>query len=367
MKKNLLLTTFCALVTLVAAAQASGGQIVRNNQRTRQSKPINHSRARSLSVNEVKFLNSLQSEMRLIEGGSFKNGDSEINTKSITVKSFYILKWPVTQQLWKIVMGTNPSSKKNDNYPVDRVSWKECQTFISKLNQLTHKKYRLPTDNEWEFAARGGNLSKGYKYNNYDIQNEFGWTDEQLHPVGTKKANEQGLYDMAGTLYEWTDGPTCYSNNAGYGKYSICKDRPYIYGSSATRILSYHENLLGFRLAMDVSNDGELSSEKGANLTLNSATYDNIQPISSFNLSKYNVVLASFPVFANARTLCSQLRASGYKNAQVYMDSQKIYRVIGGCFSSELEALRFRSSVRNKYPDVWILYIVEGKEERYYP
>lgn len=112
---------------------------------------------------------------------------------------------------------------------------------------------------------------------------------------------------------------------------------------------------------------GFVSSEEQTSQTMNSATDVNIQPISIYSLSKYNVVLASFSLLANAQTLCSQLRADGYKDAQIYLDEKKLYRVIGNRFSSELEALRFRSSVRETYPDVWILSIVDGKEKRYFP
>ena len=113
-------------------------------------------------------------------------------------------------------MGNNPSSHKGENLPVERVSWDDCQEFIRKLNALTGKKFRLPTEAEWEYAARGGNCSRGYKYSGSDNIDEVAWYEgnsgDKTQPVGTKKANELGLYDMGGNVLEWC--------NDWYGSYS---------------------------------------------------------------------------------------------------------------------------------------------------
>jgi formylglycine-generating enzyme required for sulfatase activity len=157
---------------------------------------------------------SAEPEMVLIEGGTFDMGctddecvEYELPTHKVTLSSYKIAKYQVTQQQWEAVMGKNPSDNKGDDHPVEKVSWNSVQQFIQKLNTATGKSYRLPTEAEWEFAARGGNQSKGYKYSGSDDINAVAWHREnsgnRTHPVGKKEPNELGIYDMSGNVFEW--------------------------------------------------------------------------------------------------------------------------------------------------------------------
>ena len=156
-------------------------------------------------------------EMVKVEAGTFMMGatsemknpyDDEKPVHQVTLTNdYYMGKYEVTQALWQVVMGKNPSYFKGDNLPVNYVRWKDCQRFISKLNSMTGRKFRLPTEAEWEYAARGGKKSRGYQYSGSSNISDVAWYDgnsgDKTHPVGSKQANELGIYDMTGNVLEW--------------------------------------------------------------------------------------------------------------------------------------------------------------------
>lgn len=179
--------------------------------------------SQTFTVNGVKFT------MVPVEGGTFTMGatseqgsdalEGEYPAHQVTLSDYYIGQTEVTQALWKAVMGSNPSDSKGDNLPVEQVSWDDCQVFIQKLNQLTGKQFRLPTESEWEYAARGGRKSRGYKYAGDNDIGLVAWYEDnsgnETHPVATKQANELGVYDMSGNVEEWcSDGYDGYQSSS---------------------------------------------------------------------------------------------------------------------------------------------------------
>jgi formylglycine-generating enzyme required for sulfatase activity/serine/threonine protein kinase len=225
-------------------------------------------------------IQKLINDMVSVQGGTFSMGctseqggdcyDDEKPTRSITLRTYSIGKYEVTQAQWRAVMNNNPSKFSGcDNCPVENVSWEEVQDFIRKLNQMTGQKFRLPTEAEWEFAARGGNKSKGYKYSGSNNLGSVAWHDgnsSKTQSVGQKQANELGLYDMSGNVAEWcsdwygtysssssqTDprGPTTGNYRVVRGGNWLSSERKCRVSDRASWIPTHSKETLGFRLAM---------------------------------------------------------------------------------------------------------------------
>ena len=209
---------------------------------------------------ETFTINGVTFTVKYVDGGTFMMGatdeqmgdadDDEMPAHQVTVSDYAIGKTEVTQQLWQAVMGYNPSNNTGDlRRPVEMVSWNDCQEFVAELSELTGRNFRLPTEAEWEYAARGGNKSHGYKYAGGNTIDDVAWyklnSDNQTGPVAAKAPNELGLYDMSGNVFEWcqdwfgmyTDEPQvdptgtqegeervrrggCFSSNSGYCRVS---------------------------------------------------------------------------------------------------------------------------------------------------
>ncbi|MDD6744894.1 MAG: SUMF1/EgtB/PvdO family nonheme iron enzyme, partial [Bacteroidales bacterium] len=235
-------------------------------------KPEQSQKTQDISVDDI------MSNMVYVEGGTFTMGataeqqepkDDENPAHSVTLSSYYIGKYEVTRALWKAVMGGNPSCFKVDNLPVECVSWDDCQTFLRKLNAMTGKNFRLPTEAEWEYAARGGNRSRGYQYSGSNNLSDVAWyygnSGNKTHPVGTKAPNELGIYNMSGNVHEWCqDWYGDYSSSAqtnpagpGSGSDRVIRGGSWYNGATCCRVAyrcyyypGYRNFDLGLRLAL---------------------------------------------------------------------------------------------------------------------
>lgn len=224
--------------------------------------------------------------MILVDGGSFEMGataeqgqedpdENEYPVHTVNLSPYYICQTEVTQELWITVMGNNPSLIRGDfTLPVDCVKWDMCQEFIQALNEILDYQLdiRMPTEAEWEFAARGGNRSRGFKYSGSNNIDEVAWyysnSREKTHPVASKKPNELGIYDMSGNLWEWCQDwtgpyqPTEQFNPTGppEGTHRIMRGGSWTYDQSFCRVSrrNYISSVIrasncGLRLAMTLN------------------------------------------------------------------------------------------------------------------
>jgi len=230
--KSISMTALLAFTIIAASATyAQNAKVSTNQQKGRSATATRTGQTQSTAVKKTNSTVAnpvfVEPEMVLVEGGAFTMGEDK-EAHKVTLSSFYIGKYEVTQALWKAIMGNNPSHFKGNNLPVETVSWDDVQEFIKKLNAKTGKQYRLPTEAEWEYAARGGNKSKGYKYSGSNNPDEVAWYNTSFdtttpidhrkihtHPIGTKKPNELGIYDMSGNVMEWCND---YDQSSPYPK-----------------------------------------------------------------------------------------------------------------------------------------------------
>lgn len=229
--------------------------------------------------------NGVSFTMMSVEGGEFTMGatseqtgyaSDELPTHRVTLSSYMIGETEVTQELWQAVMGYKPTSGGNQwsssyglgaQYPAYYISWNDVQEFITKLNSITGETFRMPTEAEWEYAARGGNKSKGYLYSGSNTIGDVAWytSNSGTHAVKTKSPNELGLYDMSGNVWEWcSDWYGSYSSNAqtdptgpSTGSYRVNRGGGWCFKVTYFRVASRYgytpssrTYAIGFRLAL---------------------------------------------------------------------------------------------------------------------
>ena len=273
-KLHFIYGSIIALLSLIAliALGSSGKSVPASSD---SSKPTHYftGENKTFTVNGVEFT------MVAVDGGTFTMGatneqgsdanDDEKPVHPVTLSPFYIGQTEVTQALWEAVMGSNPSYSTGTNKPVEKVSWNDCQDFLRKLNEITGENFKLPTEAQWEYAARGGNRSQGYKYSGSNTPNSVAWYGDNsghaTHDVGTLQGNELGIYDMSGNVSEWCeDWDSDYSSNSqtdptgpSAGTFRVYRGGAYPSFVSVCRVSFrggmkpiFPDNTIGLRLAL---------------------------------------------------------------------------------------------------------------------
>ena len=273
--KRVILTILVALAIIGAQAQTEKKYMLKQlTNGTMVKTPLENVKRLSFVDQKTFTVNGVEFRMIKVVGGTYVMGKNletgyGEDPHNVTLSDYYIGETEVTQELWQAVMGSNPSEHKGTKLPVEKVSWEDCQAFVTKLMSLTGRTFRLPTEAEWEFAAKGGNLCEGYLYSGSNVVGDVAWckdnANKQSHEVATKAPNELGLYDMSGNLDEWCQdwyasystedqtnptGPTSGKTRVtrgGYFNSSITFCRTHArFGYNPT----YHLNLIGLRLAL---------------------------------------------------------------------------------------------------------------------
>ena len=252
------------LLSILLAVLASCGTVKETPNQTEQEpqKPAVTIEEDLSSGKTVLSLQKMQisSDYRMVsvKGGTFLMGAELDGHKEMKVKDFFIGENEVTQGLWEEIMGNNPSHFKGEDLPVENVSWEDCQEFIKKLNAKTGQKFRLPTEAEWEFAARGGNKTHNFALSGSNNADDVAWfcdnSEVKTHPVKQKSSNEIGLYDMSGNVWEWCqaiegpDGNSCVlCGGSWYNSPSFCSVT-----KRYERDSTYSGNGSGLRLVLDL-------------------------------------------------------------------------------------------------------------------
>ncbi len=208
-------TFFTAIVTLLGLPLA-GAEVKPSGSPHDQPGAVREAPARADQHLRLELGGGVAMELVRIEAGSFTMGDDRGDREEKPLhrvaisKPFFLGKYEVTQEQWEAVTGKNPSRFRGAKHPVERVSWEDCQAFIQKLNEKfadSHRSFRLPTEAEWEYACRAGtSTAYGFGEQSADL-GDYGWFEGnaggQTHPVGRKKPNASGLYDMHGNVWEW--------------------------------------------------------------------------------------------------------------------------------------------------------------------
>ena len=222
----------------------------------KQRQEAQHQKQDTFTANGVTF------KMIAVQGATYTMGAADNDHEAYAwekpahkknVSDFMIGETQVTQELWQAVMGSNPSRFIGDlQRPVEMVSWDDCQEFIKKLNQLTGQNFRLPSEAEWEYAARGGNRSKGYKYAGSNDVDAVAWyaynSNSTTHPVKTKQPNELGIYDMSGNVWEWCQDKWCSNyNSPSNSGFRVLRGCSWNYGTRVVRVSNRSHDGPGFR------------------------------------------------------------------------------------------------------------------------
>lgn len=252
-------------------------KVQKDSYNTLETINVIHGGVKTYKIELGMVMDPLKDDMVFIKGGTFKMGDEqgrgnweEKPVHTVSVSDFYIGKFEVTQSQWKEIMGDNPSHFSDcPTCPVERISWEEVHQFLDKLNQLSGKKYRLPTEAEWEYAAKGGTKSGNFIYSGRSNVNFVAWhsgnSGNKTNPVGQKEPNELGLYDMSGNVWEWvsdwfesyTSEPKINPQGPEEGDFKVVKGGSW-FGNIATNRVSCRgsdepvnkRSYVGFRVAL---------------------------------------------------------------------------------------------------------------------